>query len=220
MNVDPWIDPTTEAVRAIHLEPLVEWLTRRWLGPEPVRILDLGCGDMLLARLVPPGHVVDGYDPSPAARDAARAAGRRWDMSGAVFDDPDDVPLGVYDGVVISSVLQYLSDEDALTAMLQDVGRWLRPAGALGTVATDVPVPGERRLSDARDLAVGLTRRLGPLGATRELVRATRRSPGGLRSFAEADVETCALRAGMTAERLVTNLSPFRARATYHFVRF
>lgn len=215
--MDTWIDPGTETVRAIHLDPLVGWLTSEWLGAGPVRLLDLGCGDMLISRLLPAGNEIDGYDPSEPARNAARVAGARAGASGCVFDHPTEIPVGVYDGVIISSVLQYLPDEQALTEMLRDAARWLRPMGSLGVVATDVPLPGGRRWSDAGDLSVELSRRLGPFAAMRELVRAARRSPGDLRSFAVAEVENCAALAGMGAVRLDRNLSPFRSRASYLF---
>lgn len=219
LPADPWIDPSTDAVRAIHLAPLVEWIDSCWLGRERVRILDLGCGDMLLARLLPPGHVVDGYDTAEPARAAARSAGRRCATSGSVFDDSTEIPPGAYDAVVISSVLQYLPGDRALAEMLGGVSRWLRPGESLGAVATDVPLPRGSRLSDASDLCRTLVPHLGLVGAMRAVVGAANRSPGDLRSFAESDVVACAGRAGLQAERLERNLSPFRSRASYHFRR-
>jgi SAM-dependent methyltransferase len=215
--VDTWIDPDTERVRALHLEPLVDWVTTRWLDGSPRRILDLGCGDMLLARLLPPGSVIDGFDPSDAARAAARAAGERAGTPGRVFDDRREVPEGAYDGVVISSVLQYLPDGTALEQMLAEVREWLRPGADSGAIATDVPLPGAGRWRDGRDLMLHLVRRLGPIGAVRAVARATRRSPGDLTAFGEAEVLSRAGRAGLHAERLGANLSPFGARASYSF---
>jgi SAM-dependent methyltransferase len=217
--VDPWIDPRTEAVRAIHLAPLVEWIDSRWLGDGDIRILDLGCGDMLLARLLGSGHVVDGYDPAEPARAAARSGGRRAAMTGSVFDDSAEIPLGAYDAVVISSVLQYVPGDRALTEMLSEVAGWLRPDRSLGAIATDVPLPGGSRLSDASDMTRALVPHLGLRGAMRTLLAAARRSPGDLHSFGESDVAACAGRAGLEAERLARNLSPFRSRASYHFRR-
>lgn len=217
--MDPWIDPSTETVRAIHLAPLVEWIDSRWLGDGGIRILDLGCGDMLLARLLPPGHVVDGYDPDEPARAAARSGGRRAATPGSVFDDSAEIPLGAYDAVVISSVLQYLPGDRALTEMLGGVARWLRPGESLGAVATDVPLPRGGRLGDARDLSKSLVPHLGLFGTLRAVAGAARRSPGGLHDFGESDVAACADRAGMAAVRLERNLSPFRSRASYLFRR-
>jgi SAM-dependent methyltransferase len=217
--LDTWIDPDTERVRALHLEPLVDWITARWLTGAPTRILDLGCGDMLLSRLLPGGHVVDGFDPSEAARDAARAAGERSGTPGRVFDERREVPEGAYDGVVISSVVQYLPDEFALEEMLVEVRSWLRPDAGAEVVATDVPLPGGGRLRDARDLLAYLARRLGPIGALGALARATRRSPGHLQAFSEAQVLERADRAGLRAATLDRNLSPFSARASYAFGR-
>jgi SAM-dependent methyltransferase len=217
--LDTWIDPRTETIRALHLEPLVGWITTRWLGGAPLRLLDLGCGDMLLSRLLPGGHVVDGFDPSEAARDAARAASARAGTPARVFDDRRDVPEGAYDGVVISSVVQYLPDAAALEEMLVEVAAWLRPVADAEAVATDVPLPGGGRLRDARDLLADVSRSLGPADAVGALVRATRRSPGHLRAFSESQVLDCAGHARLGVDRLHRNLSPFSARATYVFRR-
>lgn len=217
--MDSWIDPRTEPTRAVHLAPLVAWISRHWLDRTPMRILDLGCGDMLLARLLPGAPMVDGYDPSEHARQAARAALRRAGAAGEVFAAREAVPEGVYDGVVMSSVLQYLPDDAAVEDVLGDVARWLRSDRVAEAVATDVPLPGAGRSRDARDLVVGLSRELGPIGAIVGLARAAGRSPGALHSVAEADLAACSAHAGLHAVRLERNLSPFSARASYRFHR-
>jgi hypothetical protein len=216
-RVDPWIDPNTVPVRSAVLAPLVDWIRKNWLDGRPVRLLDYGCGDLLLARLLPSGCTVDGFDSSPAAREAARSASAGNRSAGHVHDDPGEIPEGAYDGVVLSSVLQYLSDAGAVGELIGDVSRWLRDDGALGAVATDVVVPGSSRLPDLLDLSVHLLRSHGPLRAASVLTRSARRSPRRLLSLDHAELLEMSLAAGLETQQLEENLSPLGSRSSYAF---
>jgi len=82
----------------------------------PLRVLDVGCGNGALSRLLASSFLTikyTGYDVSPAAIDAARAA-----VPGAVFvvasaDEPPE-DLGTFDVIVFNEVLYYLNPERVL----------------------------------------------------------------------------------------------------------
>lgn len=201
-------------MRALHLEPLATWITQHWHRPGRVpRLLDFGCGDLLLADLLGMECVVDGFDINPAAVLAARRA--RRPKVGTVMERRSDIPFGAYDGVVLSSMVQYLDGPEALGELLAAVASWLAPDRPLGVVMTDVVTPGGSRGRDAFDLAVDLTRHLGVAGAARQVVRTARRSPGRLLRLDDAEVAGAAEGAGLVARRLPMNLSPFTRRASY-----
>jgi SAM-dependent methyltransferase len=117
----------------------------------PCRLLDYGCGDALATPiLVKAGIEVLLYDAVPRVherlkRQFADAAGIR------VLDAPPwaALPAGSIDGVLVNSVLQYLSKDEALALM----PRWyslLRPGGIL--YFADVVQPDVGMLSDAHAL--------------------------------------------------------------------
>ena len=209
---DPWIDPDNEPLRRRHLEPLVEWIRAEWDSGGRTRLLDYGCGDLLLASMLGPGFAVDGYDPSDAARRAARRRAARGDGI-AVHDRPEQIPTSSYDGVVLSSVVQYLEGPDELRQLLQRLAPVLVP-GAHGVLATDLPVPGGRRVVDGWDVWRDLSAGFGPVPATREVLRSARRSPGRLWTPDPQDIDAACRAAGFDAVRLAENLSTFTQRAT------
>jgi SAM-dependent methyltransferase len=206
-------------VRSAVLAPLAHWISEHWVDDGPLRLLDVGCGDLLLARLLPGSCRLDGYDTSGEARAAARRTladlGRD---RGTVHDVRDQVPTGSFDGVILSSMLQYLPDRAAVGDLLGDVARWLRPDG-FGVIATDVVDRGAGRLADGRDLLAFLVAQQGPVRGAVTAVRAARRSPRGLLALDDQDMAVQAARAGLTTRRLAANLSPLRHRASYLLTR-
>lgn len=211
--MDPWTDPRTLEVRAAVLAPLAGWIGREW-GTGPARLLDIGCGDLLLARLLP-GCRVDGFDISGQAREAARRTSASVERPGEVFERRGRIPEGAYDGVVMSSMLQYLPDHAAVHELVRDVARWLVPRGARGAVVTDVVTPDGTRVADALDMGRFLVRTVGPVRAPRLVLRSARRSPGRLLVVPERVVTEAATGAGLQARRCTQNLSPLAHRASY-----
>lgn len=94
------------------------------------RVLDLGCGDGSLARVVfgpsTPGRSLVGLELDPTDADAARASGV-YDLvhtaPGGAMPEPD----GSFDMVFSNSVLEHIPD---IEPVLSEAGRVLRPGGS------------------------------------------------------------------------------------------
>lgn len=109
------------------------------LGPEPLRILDVGGGDggdcLPLARA---GHAVTLVDISRPLLDLAEEAAAADVMAGqlatvhAGVDDLRDLALGTFDLVVCHNVVQYRAD---LAATVEQLARCVAPSGALSLMA-------------------------------------------------------------------------------------
>jgi len=94
------------------------------------QVLDYGCGPGRLAHLIAEqGYRVHGLDPSPAM--IAEAVRQDIDGLGVLFEVGGGGEArrgGGYDGIVCSSVIEYVPDPEGL---LEEFRRWLRPEGAL-----------------------------------------------------------------------------------------
>jgi 2-polyprenyl-3-methyl-5-hydroxy-6-metoxy-1,4-benzoquinol methylase len=119
------------------------WYHRLLLRRVPVgsgRVLDVGCGDGLLARKVARRAArVDALDRDPGMV----ALARRCAPGNVTVIEDDvlgvDLPAGVYDAVVSVSALHHVPLPETLARM----AGWLRPGGVLAAVAlprTDLPV--------------------------------------------------------------------------------
>lgn len=99
---------------------------------EPVageRILDVGCGEgRLMARLVSAGALPIGVDVAADLLESARAVGPVVRGSLPALACIRD---GVFDGALVSLVLEHLADEATFFA---EVGRVVRPGGRLALV--------------------------------------------------------------------------------------
>lgn len=114
-------------------DALEERLLLDGIGPaRDLRILDVGCGDGVLAtRLAQEGARVTGLDASPdmiaAARRRAKAAGVDLDL---VDGDADDLPFpdGHFDCILSVATLCFVDDP---RPTIQDMVRVLKPGGRL-----------------------------------------------------------------------------------------
>lgn len=118
------------------LTPHLEYLRRQVGHLSPGRILDLGCGKgswALAAGLLWPGATVLGLDINQESLSQARAVGTALaspaDFHRLEFDDwPQVLPVGNWDLILMSSVLQYLDREkcfNLMAALLAPGGVWL-----------------------------------------------------------------------------------------------
>lgn len=185
--------------------PLVEWMRRR--RPNAESVVDYGCGDGLLASMLGEGWKVQGYDPSPLARDAARTRGLEVHESVASV-----AASGPVDMVVLSSVAQYLGDESELIEVVVQAAGWLSDGGCV--VVTDMVVPGSTRLRDVADLMSSTGRRFGARSALNHLMETARRSHGPLLRVEPDRLAAALSEEGLVVERLRSNLSTLRGRVT------
>jgi SAM-dependent methyltransferase len=102
-------------------------------GPDPRRILDLGCGTGILANAYAArGHVVTGVDPAPAMLDMARGKpqgrGVTWTQATAQsFRSPHRFDLIVMTG----HAFQVLLDDADIAATLTAMRQHLAPGGMI-----------------------------------------------------------------------------------------
>lgn len=214
LRTDPWTDPHTIPLRLAYAEPLATWIAAR--APDrPVRLLDLGCADLLSRTWVPATWVVDGWDTSPTARRAARRAIEDRGLAGAVPDDPTELPPAAYDGIVVASIVQYLGDRREVAELMASTARWLKPDAALGAILTDVIIDRVQRVTDLLDAGRHAVQAVGTIRGAEAMVRNAVRSSGARLALGEADIAELAGSAGLRSEVLPANLSPLSSRRTY-----
>jgi SAM-dependent methyltransferase len=137
-------------------DPVFEHLVSKDLIPAGARILDLGCGQGLLAALLTAqGRHGDwhyrGIDRS--ARDLERARAATGPNCELVAGDIRSVDFGTADVAVILDVLHYL-DPESQREVLRRVRAALAPDGVLLTRVADASAGLRFRVTEAIDLAV------------------------------------------------------------------
>jgi len=97
------------------------------LGPDPVRLLDVGCGRGQLAREMSVRHQVIGLDSDP---NAISIAAKERPRSPWVVADGGALPFrdGAFDVVVLNNIVEHVEDPGAL---LREAGRAARDGGAV-----------------------------------------------------------------------------------------
>lgn len=209
-------DTDSARYRIEFFRPLGRWLESRRPEARHGRILDFGCGDLLIAAQLDGVWVVDGYDESPTAREAARATQRDLRTGGVVFDRLDDIPTGAYDAVIVNSLFQYVEGPDAARGLFATVGRLLATDAPIGIVVTDAVSDGSNRFADLVDLLRFTFGTCGPRIALVGIVQGIRSGrPSKRHRIAQADLERAAEDVGLRLERLPASLTRFRRRATF-----
>ena len=137
-------------------DPIFEHIVSRGLIPAGARILDLGCGQGLLAALLAAGGGhgdwrYRGVDLS--ARDIERARAATGPNCELVAGDIREVELGTADVAVILDVLHYL-DPQSQVDVLRRVRAALAPGGVLLLRVADASGGLRFRMTEAIDLAV------------------------------------------------------------------
>lgn len=183
----------------------------RLLPGRDARVLDYGCGEALAAREVAGQcRSLTLVDAAPRVRDklAERFAG----VANVDVASPEAIaalPAASFDLIVINSVLQYLTKDEAATvfATLRDK---LAPAGQL--VLADILQPGVSPLADVRALlSFGWTGGfLGAacLGLVRTALSDYRKLRGqlGLTHYSEDEIIATLARTGFAARRQRPNI--------------
>ncbi|WP_439572690.1 class I SAM-dependent methyltransferase [Phreatobacter sp.] len=189
-------------------------------GPDAV-VLDYACGEALEADRVAAavGRLVlcDGA-PSVVARLAERFSGEAR-VAAVLPEDLDDALAdGTADVIVVSSLIQYLGQED-FAVLLRRFRQKLKPSGRL--VVADVIPPDAGMVADVLSLLRnGLAH--GYLSAAAMGLVATAVSPYrklraelGLTTYAEADMLALLRREGFAGRRHVPNLGLTPHRMTF-----
>ncbi|NYS19619.1 methyltransferase [Streptomyces sp. SJ1-7] len=123
----------------IPLEEMREWraaTVERILADGPRRVLEIGVGTgLILAHVAPHCESYWGTDLSASAVERLRqqVTGRsglaeRVTLTAQPAHDTDGLPTGVFDTVVLNSVVQYFPSADYLTEVLGKVRALLAPA--------------------------------------------------------------------------------------------
>ncbi|MCB1038842.1 MAG: hypothetical protein KDA94_04825 [Acidimicrobiales bacterium] len=209
-------EASSAPIRMGFFEPLGDWLAERRAGARHDRILDFGCGDLLLAVLLDGTWIVDGYDESPTARAAARESQTRLRAPGTVHDRLADVPTVHVRAVVVNSLFQYIPGPDAARDLFATVGSLLAPDATIGIVVTDAVSEGANRAIDLIDVVSYNLSRCGVRDALVGTVKGIRSGrPSTRHRIPQAELERAAAEVGLHLERLPTSLTRFRRRATY-----
>jgi len=164
-------------VRGIVRREVIRSNLGRYLAPcQPLRILDVGCGEGLDALwLVQCGYHVTGIDPSEKMLNAARQRAsrlrptdrRRLDLR--VADDRKVLKVfgaNSFDVILCHGVIMYQADPESFVANLSSV---LRPHGILSLVTKNAGAlayrsAAERQFDDARRLLSSGGKSVGRLG--------------------------------------------------------
>lgn len=136
-DVQDWIEERTarNPLRAEHLTLVLELLAV--LQPDGQRILDLGCGDGLVAALLLdrfPAATLTGVDGSPPMLDRARERlapyPGRWILRQSAMEALDtlDLPAASFDAAIGVQSIHHLNGEEK-QALFHTVARLLRPGG-------------------------------------------------------------------------------------------
>jgi tRNA (cmo5U34)-methyltransferase len=137
VDVQGWIEERTRRnpLRAAHLDLTLDLLAV--LQPDGQRVLDLGCGDGLVAARVldrfPAAHLT-GVDSSPPMLDRARARlaayPGRWVLVPGAMQALDtlDLPEGHFDAAIGIQAIHHLTAGEKQT-LFGAVARLLRPGG-------------------------------------------------------------------------------------------
>jgi SAM-dependent methyltransferase len=165
---DPFAAPAPGPVprRPRVLSYLGRWgRARRWLSPQALRVLDVGCafgyGAAAVVARGPAGRVVVGVERDP---EHLEMAARRFPWLRILDADAAELPVpdGCADAVLLLDVMEHVAEPERVLA---EAHRVLRPRG---TLIVSVPHDGPLRGLDALNLYEGLRRRrpsLPPLEA-------------------------------------------------------
>lgn len=136
--------------RSASASRLTRYLSRR---PEPLLLLDLGCGNGWLSNLLArPGRRVIGMDQNRTElRQAARVFSSNINLcflEADIFSAP--FSIGIFDIIVLASVVQYFPDLPALLSLLLN---YLKPHGEIHILDSPLYADAEADAAIARTRA-------------------------------------------------------------------
>ncbi|MCC7500669.1 class I SAM-dependent methyltransferase [Candidatus Nomurabacteria bacterium] len=183
-------------------------------GKRPYTLLDYGCGDAWAAgELAASGISVVLYDPVP---NVAARAHTRWGATPGVrvVDSLTEMGPGSVDGILIFSVLQYVSKADA-AILVRELKHYLAPGGTL--YLGDIVRPDTGMIADVRALFVAGFKHGFFFDALMGLIKTffsdyrRIRKEQGFSTYTEDEITQILVQAGYTVKRLPNlGLSPHR----------
>jgi amino acid adenylation domain-containing protein len=128
---------TGQPIPAVEMREWVDQTVERILSLHPRRVLEIGSGSgLLLFRIAPDCEYYCGTDFSQSALDYLRQQLSRQPLSGTVLlhrtaDNFDDIEPGMFDVIILNSVVQYFPNVDYLIRVLEGAVRVVRPGGSI-----------------------------------------------------------------------------------------
>jgi amino acid adenylation domain-containing protein/non-ribosomal peptide synthase protein (TIGR01720 family) len=128
-----------QPIPLVQMRDWCEATVARILSLRPRRVLEIGVGTgLLLSQLAPECDAYWATDFSAAVINAlAGQVERNPELAGRVVlrtqpaHDTDGLPVGVFDTVILNSIVQYFPTSDYLLTVLEQVVRLLAPGGAV-----------------------------------------------------------------------------------------
>lgn len=101
---------------------------------DPKTLLDYGCGDSFVSRLLSNDIEIGLYDIN--IQEAQKALSYLEDKNARLFESPDDIPSGYYDCIVFSLVLICLSSKKEFRSILSNFKKFKTADGRFILVTT------------------------------------------------------------------------------------
>lgn len=126
---------THEPIPAAEMREWVVQTVERILATRPERILEIGCGTgLLLFQLAPHCRQYCGTDFSPSVLEQVRQEVARQGLSQVTLlehhaNDLSGIEAGIYDTIVLNSVVQYFPSADYLAQLLERLTQLVAPGG-------------------------------------------------------------------------------------------
>lgn len=139
-NIGGWNDSYTgQLIPETEMRYWVDNTVERILALKPRRVLEIGCGTgLLLFRIAP--HCVEYYGTDfsePALRDTEKVLTMpkyvlpQVRLEQCMADDFTNIESGVFDTIIINSVIQYFPSRDYLLRVLESAVKIIAPGGSI-----------------------------------------------------------------------------------------
>ncbi len=128
---------TQKPISQAEMREWVDQTVERILAGKPQRVLEIGCGTgLLLFRVAPYCSDYCGIDFSPAVLDKVRQEVKEQGLSQVTLlergaNDFTGIETGIYDVIVLNSVVQYFPGADYLAQVLENAINVIAPGGRI-----------------------------------------------------------------------------------------
>ena len=137
----------SDKVRRLGVEKLIAWLHREQLVGTYSKVLDYGCGEFDVGQSIQ--NVVGRVDGFDIRKEAILRCRRRNSHSSSVFfDNEEDIPIKLYDLILLNGVVQYMESEQVFSDFLKKARSWISDDSNAMTILTCII---EENYSPVRD---------------------------------------------------------------------